>query len=91
MRVVVDELLDWRGVPIIREHVARHTRSLLPRVPRSLEPLDESRDQRDQITYDNLSVHGKRHYDFAATAACRSTLMAKEFKEFKESLRDNGV
>ncbi len=90
VRVVVNKLLDWRGVPIIRKGRKAH-RITLTEIPRSLEPLNEGRDQRDQITYDNLWVHGKRHYDFAATAAYRRTLMAKEFKEFKESLRDNGV
>ena len=80
VRVVANELLDWHGVPIILGRGKTH-RITFTEILRSLEPLNEGRDQRDQITYDSLWVHAKRHYDFAATAAYRRTLMAKEFKE----------
>ena len=66
--------------------VARHIGSLSAEILRSLKPLNAGRDKRDQITYDSLWIHAKRHYDFTATAAYRRTLMAKE-AEFKESLR----
>ena len=80
VRVVVNDLLDWRGVPIIREGRKTH-RVTLSEILRSLKPLNAGRDKRDQITYDSLWIHAKRHYDFTATAAYRRTLMAKEFKE----------
>jgi hypothetical protein len=86
VRVVVNELLDWRGVPIILGRGKTH-RITLSEILRSLKPLNAGRDERHRITYESLWIHAKRHYDFAATAGYRSTLMAKEFTEFKESLR----
>ena len=86
VRVVVNELLDWHGVPIFLGRGKTH-RITYADILRDLEPLNEGRDERHRITYDSLWVHANRHYDFAATSAYRRTLMAKEFKEFKESLR----
>ena len=86
MRVVVNELLDWRGVPIIREGGKTH-RITLTEILRCLEPLNEGRDKRDRITYDSLWIHAKRHYDLAGIAAYWRTRMSKEFKEFKKALR----
>ena len=86
VRVVVNELLDWRGVPIILGRGKTH-RITLTEILRDLEPLNEGRDKRDRITYDCLWIHAKRHYDLAGIAAYRRTRMSKEFKEFKKALR----
>ena len=84
--VCVNELLDWRGIPIILGRGKIH-RITLTEILRDLEPLNEGRDTRRRITYDSLWVHAKRHYDLAGTAAYRRTRMSKEFKEFKKALR----
>jgi hypothetical protein len=85
-RVVVNELLDWHGVPIIRGRGKTHLVTYAD-ILRDLQPLNEGRDERDRITYDSLWIHAKRHYDLAGTAAYWRTRMSKEFKEFKKALR----
>ena len=90
VRVVVNELLDWHGVPIIRGRGKTHLITYAD-ILRDLEPVNEGRDKRDRITYDSLWIHAKRHYDLAGAAAYWRTRMSKEFKEFKKALRDNGV
>ena len=77
MRVLVNKLLDWHGVPIIlgrgKTHVVTYADIL-----RDLEPLNEGRDKRDRITYDSLWVHAKRHYDLAGVTAYWRARMHKE-------------
>ena len=77
VRVLVDELLDWHGAPIIlgrgKTHVVTYADIL-----RDLEPLNRGRDERDRITYDSLWVHAKRHYDDAAITAYWRARMHKE-------------
>ena len=77
VRVRVNELLDWHGVPIIlgrgKTHVVTYADIL-----RGLEPLNERRDKRDRITYDSLWVHAKRHYDLAGLTAYWRARMRKE-------------
>jgi hypothetical protein len=82
VRVVVNELLDWRGVPIIREGGKTH-RVTLTEILAWLGPFNEGRDKRDQITYDALWVHFQRHYSFAGKAAY---WRVRTFKEFKKAL-----
>ncbi len=86
VRVVVNELLDWHGVPIIRGRGKTHLVTYAD-ILRDLEPVNEGRDERDRITYDSLWIHAKRHYDLAGTAAYWRTRMSKEFTEFKKALR----
>jgi hypothetical protein len=86
VRVVVNELLDWRGVPVIRGRGKTHVVTYAD-ILRDLEPLNEGRDERDRITYDSLWIHAKRHYDLAGTAAYWRTRMSKEFTKFKKALR----
>ena len=90
VRVVVNELLDWHGVPILlgrgKTHLVTYAEIL-----RNLEPLNEGRDERHRITHDSLWVHSKRHYDLAGIVAYRRTRMSKEFMEFKKTLRGNAV
>src|SRR6476661_7152488 len=68
VRSLVNELLDWRGVPII---LGRGKTLLVTYadILRDLAPLNEGHDKRDRITYDSLWIHAKRHYDLAGTAA----------------------
>jgi hypothetical protein len=77
VRVLVNELLDWHGAPIIlgrgKTHVVTYADIL-----RGLEPLNERRDKRDRITYDSLWVHAKRHYDLAGLTAYWRARMRKE-------------
>ena len=77
VRVLVNELLDWHGAPIIlgrgKTHVVTYADIL-----RDLEPLNEGRDKRDRITYDSLWVHAKRHYDLAGITAYWRARMYKE-------------
>lgn len=86
VRVLVNELLDWHGAPIIlgrgKTHVVTYADIL-----RDLEPLNERRDNRDRITYDSLWVHAKRHYDLAGIAAY---WRARMDKELRNALGDNG-
>ena len=86
VRILVNELLDWRGVPINLGRGKTHLVTYAD-ILRDLEPVNEGRDKRDQITYDCLWVHAKRHYDLAGIAAYWRTRMSKEFKEFKKALR----
>jgi len=85
IRSLVDELLDWRGVPIIPGRGKSHLVTYAD-IVRDLEPLNEGRDTRRRITYDSLWVHAKRHYDLAGIAAYRSTRWSEEFKK---ALRGN--
>ncbi len=89
MRIRVNELLDWRGVPIILGRGKFH-RITLTEILRDLAPLNEGRDKKNRITYDCLWNHFQRHYDLAGQVAYRRARMAKEFTEFKKSLRGNG-
>ena len=79
VRVLVNELLDWRGVPIIvgrgKTHMVTYADIL-----RDLEPLNERRDKKDRITYDSLRVHAKRHYDLAGIMADWEAKLDKEMK-----------
>ena len=79
VRVVVNGLLDWRGVPVLREGGKTH-RITLTEILRDLEPLNEGRDTGDRISYDSLWIHAKRHYDLAGVAAYWRTRMYKEFR-----------
>jgi len=77
VRVLVNELLDWHGAPIIlgrgKTHVVTYADIL-----RDLEPMKKGRDKTDRITYDRLWVHAKRHYDLAGITAYWRARMHKE-------------
>ena len=79
VRLLVNELLDWRGVPIIVEGGKWHRISYAD-ILRGLEPLNEVRDERDRITYDSLWIHAKRHRDVAGVAAYWAARMNREFR-----------
>ena len=80
MRVLVNELLDWHGAPIILGRGKTHMVTYAD-ILRDLEPLSEGRDKRDRITYDSLWVHAKRHYDDAAITAYWRARMHKELMD----------
>jgi hypothetical protein len=80
VRILVNQLLDWRGVPIPLGRGKAH-RVTYAEILRDLEPLNEGRDKKDRITYDALWVHAKRHYDIAGRMAYWETRMVKEFKK----------
>ena len=89
VRHLVNDLLDWRGVPIFLGRGKIH-RITYAEIMRDLEPLNEGRDDRHRITYDSLWIHAKRHYDLAGIEAYWRARTQKEFKEFKKALRRNG-
>ena len=74
---LVNDLLDWRGVPVILGGGKTH-RITYTEILRNLKPLNEGRDKTDRISYDSLWIHAKRHYDIAGIAAYWRPRMAKE-------------
>ena len=80
MCVVVNDLLDWRGVPINLGRGKRHLVTYAD-ILRDLEPLNEGRDTGDRITYDSLWIHAKRHYEIAGIAAYWSARIHKELRK----------
>jgi hypothetical protein len=86
VRRLVNRLLDWRGVPIpVGDKTRRITYST---ILGWLEPINEGRDKRDQITYDCLWVHAKRHYNVAGIVAYWSARMKNELRD---ALRQMGA
>jgi hypothetical protein len=79
IRSLVDDLLDWRSVPIFLSR-RKFRRITLTEILRDLEPLNEGRDERHRISYDSLWVHAKRHYDPFGTPAYRSTRISVRLK-----------
>ena len=76
----VNELLQWRGVPVFLP--GGKTRKIsLAEILRSLEPLNEGSDRSDQITYDSLWVHAQRHYEVAGAAAYWAARIRREFRD----------
>ncbi len=68
VRLLVNDLLNWRGVPIPLGHHKIHVVTYAD-ILRSLQPLNEVRDKRDRISYDCLWVHDKRHVCLAGISA----------------------
>jgi hypothetical protein len=68
LRILVNELLDWRGVPVFLDGGKTHRISYTDSLDK-LQPLNEGRDEGDRITYSSLWIHAKRHYDTAGVAA----------------------
>jgi hypothetical protein len=80
VRVVVNQLLDWRGVPTTSGRRRSH-RVTYADILRELEGLNEDRDEKDRITYNSLWIHAKRHYDIAGVAAHWNARMGKELRK----------
>jgi hypothetical protein len=81
VRVLVNQLLDWRGAPIIlgpgKVHVVTYADIL-----RDLEPLNKALDKKKRITYDSLWVHAKRHYDLDGITAYWKAQLDKKLEDF---------
>ena len=75
------------GIPINLGRSKIH-RITLTEILRTLEPLNEGRDNSDRITYDSLWVHAKRHYGLAGRVGYWSTRMSTEFRN---ALAGNGL
>ena len=80
VRRLVNDLLDPRGVPVILEGGSMRHRITYTDILGMLEPINEGRDKGDQITYDSLWIHAKRHYDVARVAAYWGARMDKELR-----------
>ena len=80
MRVVVNNLLNWRGVPINLGRGKTHLVTYAD-ILRDLEPLNEGRDKGDRITYDSLWIHAKRHYEIDAIVTYWSSRVNKELRQ----------
>jgi hypothetical protein len=63
VRRLVNDLLDWHGVPVILEGGSKLHRITYVDILDMLEPVNEDREERDRITYDSLRIHAKRHHD----------------------------
>ena len=81
VRVAVNELLNLRGAPAIVVGGNTGRRITYADILGMLEPLNEDRDEKDQLTYDSLWVHAQRHYDPAGVAAYWSTRIYKELRK----------
>ena len=80
VRRAVNDLLDWRGVPVIPEGGNKRRRITYTDILGMLEPLNEGRAKRDRITYDSLWIHAKRHYDLAGLVAYWRAQMYKDLR-----------
>jgi hypothetical protein len=83
----VNDLLGRRGFPVVLEDGRFHQITYAD-ILRALEPINESRDKRDRITYDSLWVHAQRHYELAGIAAYWRSWMDKEVRN---ALADKAV
>jgi hypothetical protein len=77
VRILVNELLDWHGGPIILGRGKTHRITYAD----ILRALNEGRDKRERISYDSLWIHAKRHYDLAGIVAYWSARMDKELRK----------
>ena len=80
VRRQVNQLLDWRGVPLHLEGRNKRHRITYTDILGWLEPINESRDKGDRITYDSLWVHAKRHYDLDGMTAYWESHMVKKLR-----------
>jgi hypothetical protein len=80
VRMLVNQLLDWRGVPTSFGQRTSHKVTYAD-ILRHLEPLNVGRDERDRITYDSLLVHAKRHCDPEALAVYWTARMPRELRK----------
>jgi hypothetical protein len=91
VRRLVNDLLGWRGVPVILEGGNKRRRITYTDILGMLEPLHEGRDKRDVITYNSLWIHAKRHYDLAGIAAYWRARMDKELRNALGGLTSCGT
>lgn len=87
LRVLVNQLLDWRGVPV-RLGGGKIHRITYTDILNKLEPINEGRPDGDRITYNCLWVHAKRHYEVGGIAAYWEARMVKDLRN---ALRHSGT
>jgi hypothetical protein len=80
VRIRVDSLLDWHGIPIPVEANKFHVITYAD-ILRDLEPLNMGRAKKVRITYDSLWVHAKRHYDLKGLLDHWAHQVEKEFED----------
>ncbi len=80
VRILVNKLLDWRGVPIFLGRGKTH-RVTYAELLRILEPVNEGRGEGDRITYSSLWTHALRHYDIDGIAAHWEARMHKKLRK----------
>jgi hypothetical protein len=87
VRRLVDHLLDWVGTPVIKRR-GKFSEFTYADVLRSLEPLNQTRDKRDRITYNSLWNHANRHYGLAGIA---TYWRGQVVRDVVNALRENEV
>jgi hypothetical protein len=87
VRRLVNDLLRWRGVPIIVVGGNRRRGVTYADILAMLEPANEGREERDRITYDSLWIHSRRHYD---TAAMIDYWEKRFYQELRNTMRGSG-
>jgi hypothetical protein len=83
LRLLVNALLDWHGVPVPLES-GKMDLITYADILRAVEPINGGW---DPITYHNVRVHAKRHYDLAGIAAYWSRRTEKEVRNFLKDSR----
>ena len=68
VRILVNELLDWHGAPVILGRGTTHLVTYAD-ILRELEPLNEGVTRGTGSHYDSLWIHAKRHYELAGIVA----------------------
>ncbi|SPM32359.1 hypothetical protein MRAB57_157, partial [Mycobacterium rhizamassiliense] len=80
IRVLVNQLLDWRGAPILlgpgKVHAVTYTDIL-----HDLEPLNARLDKKTKISYHSLRAHAERHHSAAGRAAYWESRIQKKLAE----------
>jgi len=87
VRRLVNDLLRWRGIPIILVGGNRRRRVNYGDILAMLGPANEGREERDRITYSSLWIHAKRHYDTAAMVDYWET---RFYQELRNAMRGSG-
>ncbi|WP_319436184.1 hypothetical protein [Mycobacterium sp. RTGN5] len=80
LRIEVNAMLDWRGVPTFEKGGKSH-RVTYAEIFRDLEPLNEGRDKKDLITYSALWNHARLHYNLAGVASYLSAQLDKKLRK----------
>jgi hypothetical protein len=75
-RLVNDLLSNWHGVPVFLG--GGKTRRIS--YSEILRTINEGRDEKDRITYDNLWVHAKRHHDLDGIVDYWTAWLYRELK-----------
>jgi hypothetical protein len=86
LRLLVDALLDWHGVPVPLAGGKMH-RITYADVFRALEPFSVICADWERLTYNNVWLHAQRHHGLAGIAAYWSRRTEKEVRNFLKDKR----